>query len=181
MRGPAVELSIGTAGSESHQDSIYSLLLSAGIILRQAFPLVGVRWLLEPQATNCPVEWEDFLKVLTKALQLKLTFSDWLPWVTCPPCHPGKCNALIGQTSVTCSPLEHWEGSAPPKLLGWWCWKVVSQKKGMGNGSCTNVKLQIPLQNSVLPDPKGQKSQPNLIQSKPNFTGYQSFQVKKKS
>lgn len=35
------------AGSESHQDSIYSLLLSVGIILRQAFPLVGVRWLLE--------------------------------------------------------------------------------------------------------------------------------------
>ena len=47
MRGPAVELSIGTAGSESHQDSIYSLLLSAGIILRQAFPLVGVICLLE--------------------------------------------------------------------------------------------------------------------------------------
>ena len=47
MRGPGVELTLGMAGSESHQDSIYSLLLSVGFILRQAFPLVGVRWLLE--------------------------------------------------------------------------------------------------------------------------------------
>lgn len=184
--GPGVELTIGMAGSESHQDSICSLL-SVDIILRQAFPLMAMRWLLEAPGYKLSSGMRGLPKSCNQSPPVETHFL-WLAALGhVPILSPGECRSDLHSGSAIAwewlvrpvSRVHPWsaEGSTPPK--GRWCCKVVSQKKGLGNGSCTDVQLQIPLQNSVLPDPKGQKSQPNPRQSKPNSTGCQSFQVKK--
>lgn len=137
LRSPGVELALGMAGSHFFSPScicFFSLLESSS---GRFFPWWKWDGFEKLQAYNLSSRKRRLLNSSIKSLGVKAHCLWLVDLGHMPMPRSGRCDALISQTCVTCPPLDR---STLSEMLGWWWVKVVSQKKGMGNGSGTDTK-----------------------------------------
>ena len=156
--GPGVELTIGMAGSESHQDSICSLL-SADIILRQAFPLMAMRWLLEAPGYKLSSGMRGLPKSCNQSPPVETHFL-WLAALGHVPIllGGGECSALIWSDPCHVFTPGALRGPHHPKADG--AGKSFLRRKGWETGLAPTYssRFHYRIQSSLTP--KARKASP---------------------